>query len=166
MKFRTAITAAAAAAGLMSFTFAARAETQVERGAYLAHIMDCGGCHNTGAFTPQPNLETPLAGSDIGFEVPGLGVFYPPNLTPDQETGLGKWSDDEVITAFTTGVRPDGRQLAPAMPWMSYGHINSDDAAALVAYLRSLPAVSHKVPGPFGPQDKPTAPYMTVVAPK
>ncbi len=166
MTFRTAITAAAASAGLLSFTVAAQAETQVERGAYLAHIMDCGGCHNTGAFTPQPNLETPLSGSDIGFEVPGLGVFYPANLTPDKETGLGSWSDDAVITAFTTGVRPDGRQLAPAMPWMSYGHITAADAAALVAYLRSLPAVSHKVPGPFGPQDKPTAPYMTVVAPQ
>ncbi len=151
---------------LMALAGTAAAESQVERGAYLAHIMDCGGCHNTGAFTPQPNLETPLAGSDIGFEVPGLGVFYPPNLTPDKATGLGAWRDAEVITAFTTGVRPDGRQLAPAMPWMSYGHISADDAAALVAYLRSLPAVSHKVPGPFGPQDKPTAPYMTVVAPQ
>jgi mono/diheme cytochrome c family protein len=144
----------------------ASAETTVERGAYLAHIMDCGGCHNTGAFTPQPNLDTPLAGSDIGFEVPGLGVFYPPNLTPDAETGLGKWSDAEVIAAFTTGVAPDGRQLAPAMPWMSYGHISADDAEALVAYLRSLKPVSHQVPGPFAAGDKPSAPYLSVVMPK
>ena len=144
----------------------ASAETPVERGQYLAHIMDCGGCHHTGAFTPEPNLETPLAGSDIGFEIPGMGVFYPPNLTPDQETGLGKWSDAEIITAFTTGVRPDGRQLAPMMPWMSYAHITADDATALVAYLRSLKPVKHKVPGPFTATDKPTAPYFTVVAPK
>lgn len=144
----------------------ANAETLAERGEYLSHIMDCGGCHNTGAFTPNPNVATPLAGSDIGFEVPGLGVFYPPNLTPDKATGLGNWSDAEIIAAFTTGVRPDGRQLAPSMPWMSYGHITKDDAAALVAYLRTLPAVDHKVPGPFGAQEKPTAPYMTVVAPK
>ena len=157
-----------AAAGLAALTFAApaSAETLVERGQYLAHIMDCGGCHHTGAFTPQPNLETPLAGSDIGFEIPGMGVFYPPNLTPDAETGLGKWSDAEIITAFTTGMRPDGRQLAPMMPWMSYAHINADDASALVAYLRSLPPVKHKVPGPFAASDKPTAPYFTVIAPK
>jgi hypothetical protein len=157
-----------AAAGLAALTFAApaSAETPVERGEYLAHIMDCGGCHHTGAFTPQPNLETPLAGSDIGFEMPGMGVFYPPNLTPDAETGLGQWSDAEIIAAFTTGVRPDGRQLAPMMPWMSYAHINADDATALVAYLRSLPPVKHKVPGPFAAADKPTAPYFTVVAPK
>lgn len=157
-----------AAAGLAALATAApaAAETQVERGQYLAHIMDCGGCHHTGAFTPQPNLETPLAGSDIGFEIPGMGVFYPPNLTPDQETGLGTWSDAEVITAFTTGVRPDGRQLSPAMPWISYAHITADDATALAAYLRSLAPVKHQVPGPFAASDKPTAPYLSVIAPK
>src|ERR671925_274549 len=144
------------AAGLAAATFiapAASAESPVERGQYLAHIMDCGGCHHTGAFTPQPNLETPLAGADIGFEIPGMGVFYPPNLTPDEETGLGKWSDAEIITAFTTGVRPDGRKLSPAMPWISYAHITPDDAAALVLYLRSLKPVKHKVPGPFAASD-------------
>jgi mono/diheme cytochrome c family protein len=163
MKFR--LIAAAGLAALVAVP-AALAETPVERGQYLAHIMDCGGCHHTGAFTPQPNLETPLAGSDIGFEMPGMGVFYPPNLTPDEETGLGKWSDAEIITAFTTGMRPDGRQLAPVMPWMSYGHINAADATALVAYLRSLKPVKHKVPGPFAATDKPTAPYFTVAAPQ
>ena len=157
---------AAAGLAVLGFAVAAHAETPVERGQYLAHIMDCGGCHHTGAFTPQPNVETPLAGSDIGFELPGMGVFYPPNLTPDAETGLGKWSDAEIITAFTTGVRPDGRQLSPAMPWTSYAHINADDATALVAYLRSLKSVKHKVPGPFAAGDKPTAPYFSVIAPK
>lgn len=157
--------AVAAVSILAAFTHNAVAEDQVARGAYLASIMDCGGCHNTGAFTPKPNLETPLAGSDIGFEVPGLGVFYPANLTPDKKTGLGAWSDAEIVAAFTTGVRPDGRQLAPAMPWMSYGHITKDDAASLVAYLRSLKPVEHQVPGPFGAQEKATAPYMTVKMP-
>jgi mono/diheme cytochrome c family protein len=157
---------AAAFAALSVSASSASAESLVERGQYLAHIMDCGGCHHTGAFTPQPNLETPLAGSDIGFEMPGMGYVYPPNLTPDQETGLGTWSDEEIIAAFTTGMRPDGRQLAPMMPWMSYAHINSDDAAALVAYLRSLKPVKHKVPGPFAATDKPTAPYLSVIAPK
>ena len=156
----------AALAALSISATSAKAETPVERGEYLAHIMDCGGCHHTGAFTPQPNLETPLAGADIGFEIPGMGVFYPPNLTPDKETGLGTWSDAEIITAFTTGVRPDGRQLSPAMPWTSYAHINADDATALVAYLRSLKSVKHKVPGPFAAGDKPTAPYFSVIAPK
>lgn len=155
----------AAVSLLAAYLNPAAADDQVARGAYLASIMDCGGCHNTGAFTPTPNMETPLSGSDIGFEVPGLGVFYPPNLTPDKKTGLGNWSDAEIIAAFTTGVRPDGRQLAPSMPWMSYGHITKDDAASLVAYLRSLKPAEHQVPGPFGAQEKPTAPYMTVKMP-
>jgi mono/diheme cytochrome c family protein len=163
---RIGFAAATATLTLLAMTGLGRAETPVERGAYLAQIMDCGGCHNTGAFTPTPNLTTPLAGSDIGFEIPGLGIFYPPNLTPDKKTGLGDWTDEQVIAAFTTGVRPDGRQLAPSMPWMSYGHINKDDATALVAYLRSLPAADHKVPGPFGAQEKATAPYMTVKMPE
>ena len=155
----------AGAAVLLVLAGPAVAESQVERGAYLAHIMDCGGCHNTGAFTPTPNMETPLAGSDIGFEIPGLGIFYPPNLTPDKKTGLGSWTDAQIIEAFTAGVRPDGRQLAPSMPWMSYGHITKDDAASLVAYLRSLKPVEHQVPGPFGAQEKATAPYMTIKMP-
>lgn len=157
---------AVAAVSLLAVHFnPAAADDQVARGAYLASIMDCGGCHNTGAFTPTPNVETPLSGSDIGFEIPGLGVFYPPNLTPDKKTGIGSWSDAEIVAAFTTGVRPDGRQLAPSMPWMSYGHITKDDAASLVAYLRSLKPVDHQVPGPFGAQEKATAPYMTVKMP-
>ncbi len=158
--------AAAGLAALVCAAPAAVADPLVERGEYLAYIMDCGGCHHTGAFTPNPNLKTPLAGSDIGFEMPGMGVVYPPNLTPDKETGLGGWSDEEIITAFTTGVRPDGRQLAPIMPWMSYSHISADDAAALVAYLRSLPPVKHDVPGPFAATDKPNAPYFTIAKPQ
>ncbi len=69
-----------AAAGLAALVPAApaSAETQVERGQYLAHIMDCGGCHHTGAFTPQPNLETPLAGSHIGFEMPAWATSIRP----------------------------------------------------------------------------------------
>ena len=163
MDFRIVATAGLAA---LAVAVPAVAETPVERGQYLAHIMDCGGCHNTGAFTPAPNLETPLAGSDIGFEMPGMGVFFPPNLTPDKETGLGNWTDAEIITAFTTGVAPDGRQLAPVMPWMSYGHISAADAEALVAYLRALNPVSHQVPGPFAGSDKPNAAYMSVVMPE
>jgi mono/diheme cytochrome c family protein len=158
---------AVAAGALMALAAShARADTSVERGKYLSQIMDCGGCHNSGAFTPKPNLETPLAGSDVGFEIPGLGVFYPPNLTPDKKTGLGEWTDEQIIAAFTQGVRPDGRQLAPSMPWMSYSHITKEDAMALVAYLRSLKPVEHQVPGPFGAQEKASAPYLTITMPK
>jgi mono/diheme cytochrome c family protein len=138
----------------------------LERGRYLATIMDCNGCHTPGALAGQPDMAHPLAGSDIGFQLPGLGTFYPPNLTPDEDTGLGKWSEAEIVTAIRTGIRPDGRELAPIMAWRSYGALTDADAAALAAYLKSLTPVAHKAPGPFGEDEKPTHPYMTVATPQ
>lgn len=144
----------------------AAAQSLEERGAYLATIMDCTGCHTGGALAGQPDPALYLAGSDIGFALPGLGVFYPPNLTPDAETGLGRWSAEQIVHAVRTGERPDGRILAPIMPYHSYAKLTDADAAALVAYLKSLPAVSHKAPGPVGPEEKATAPYLAPVMPE
>ena len=144
----------------------AHADDMVARGEYLSRIMDCGGCHTWGAMTPDgPDESRALAGGTIGFEVSGLGVFYPPNLTPYVETGLGGWSDEDIANALRTGVRHDGRGLAPIMPWASYAAITDEDLAALIAYLRSLPPFSYKAPGPFGPSETPTQPFMRVVAP-
>jgi mono/diheme cytochrome c family protein len=142
-----------------------RAETEVERGEYLARIMDCGGCHTGGALIGNPDPAHHLAGSDVGFAVPDLGIFYPPNLTPDPETGLGNWSAADIITAVRTGVRPDGRELAPVMPWHSYGALKDEDAAALVAYLKSLPPVKFQPPHFVGWGEKPPAPYLAVTGP-
>jgi len=150
----------------MSLATTVTAHSPEERGAYLAAIMDCTGCHTGGALAGQPDPALFLAGSEIGFLLPGLGVFYPPNLTPDEATGLGTWSAEEVIHAVRTGERPDGRILAPIMPYHSYSKLTDADAAALVAYLKSLPPVSHEVPGPFGPEEKPTAPYLAPVMPQ
>src|SRR5215213_9764147 len=75
---------------------------QDDRGAYLARIMDCSGCHTPGALKGQPDMSRYLGGADAGFEIPGLGVFYPPNLTSDA-TGMGSWSEDEIIRAVRTG---------------------------------------------------------------
>ena len=144
----------------------AHAQGHPERGAYLAAISDCGGCHTPGAMTPQPDTSRPMAGNNIGFSMPDLGIFYPPNLTPDVSTGLGGWSDDEIARAIRTGERPDGRILTPIMPWRAYATYTDDDIADLVAYLNSLPAVEHKVPGPFGPDETPPAPYMAFVFPE
>jgi hypothetical protein len=113
----------------------------------------------------MPDTNRFLAGQEVGFEIPGLGVFHPPNLTPDPETGLGSWTEAQIVTALTTGVRPDGRQLAPIMPWMHYASLTADDAMAIAVYLKSLPAVVNKVPGPFGPNETPTAFVMRVVPP-
>ena len=144
----------------------AAADAQIERGEYLARIMDCTGCHTPGALAGEPDFDRYLAGSDIGFQIPGLGVFYPPNLTQDSATGLGGWSDAEIIDAVRSGVRPDGRELAPIMPWPSYAALSDEDAKALAAFLKSLPAIAHETPGPFGAEEVPTAPYLTVVAPE
>ncbi len=135
----------------------------VERGRYLVSIMDCAGCHNRGSFSPKPD-EGPLQGGTIGFEVPGLGVFYPPNLTPDAGTGLGQWTEADIIKAVRTGQRPDGRVLAPAMPWHAYSALTDEDVQALAAYLKSLPPTTNQVPAP-GPKENAPRPYMTVVQP-
>ncbi len=87
----------------------------VERGKYLATIASCTDCHTPGYFLGKPDMTRHLGGSDVGFEIPGLGVFYGPNLTPDEATGLGCWSEHDIVTAIRTGKRPDGRTLAPIM---------------------------------------------------
>jgi mono/diheme cytochrome c family protein len=141
------------------------AETKVQRGEYLARIMDCGGCHTGGALVGNPDPARHLAGSEVGFAISGLGIFYPPNLTPDRETGLGDWSEADIIQAVRTGVVPDGRELAPVMPWHSYSALTDADAAALAAYLKSLPAIKFAAPGFVGWGEKPPAPYLAVTAP-
>lgn len=136
-----------------------------QRGAYLAAIMDCRGCHTPGTLMGKPDAARDLAGSEIGFAVPDLGVFYPPNLTPDDETGLGRWSEADIMRAVRTGVRPDGRILAPVMPWHAYAALTDDDARALARYLKELPPVRHAAPPLTGPQERPPSPYFTIVAP-
>ncbi len=142
---------------------AAFADEQVERGKYLVTIGGCGDCLTPGYFLGKPDFSRSLGGSDVGFGIPGVGAFVGRNLTPDKETGLGNWTDDQIITAFTTGLRPDGRKLAPIMPWQDLAHLDREDALAIVAYLRSLPPVRNAVPGPFGPKEVPSTLVMTII---
>jgi len=130
----------------------------IERGRYLVRIMDCSGCHS-----PRPG-EGSLSGGGLGFDVTGLGVFWPPNLTPHPTAGLGRWSEKDIITAIRTGKRPDGRKLAPAMPWPAYAGLSDEDAQAVAAFLKSLPASDNKVPAP-SPPEQASAPYFTVKIP-
>lgn len=86
-------------------------------------------------------------------------------MTPDKAAGLGNWTDAQIVTALTKGVRPDGRELAPVMPWRAFASLTADDVASMVMFLRTLPVVVNKVPGPFGPNDKPTSFVMKVLPP-
>lgn len=141
------------------------AEDPVKRGEYLVAVISCADCHTPGALMGQPDKAKWLAGSNIGFHVPGLGFFYGPNLTPDNETGLGTWSEDDIVKAIREGVRPDGRKLAPTMPSESFSKLTDEDAHAIARYLKSLTPISNKVPGPFGANDTPTAPYESITMP-
>jgi mono/diheme cytochrome c family protein len=138
-------------------------DTQIDRGKYLVTLASCNDCHTPGALLGKPDFSRALSGSEVGFAIPGLGVFAGPNLTPDKETGLGNWTDDQIISAITAGVHPGGRRLAPIMPWQALAHLTSDDVHAIVAYLRSLPPVKNAVPGPFGPKETPTTLVFVIV---
>jgi mono/diheme cytochrome c family protein len=152
-----------AAALCLGASAASAAELEVARGKYLVTIAGCNDCHTPGSFLGKPDFSRRLGGSDVGFAIPGKGVFVGANLTPDKETGLGNWTDDQIITAFTAGLWPDGRRLAPIMPWQALTQLSPDDAHAIVAYLRSIPAVKNAVPGPFGPKEVPSTLVFTIV---
>lgn len=137
----------------------------VARGKYLVTFGSCTDCHTPGSFFGKPDMTRFLGGSDVGFAIPGLGVFVGPNLTPDKKTGLGNWTAEQIVTAFTTGKTPSGRMLAPVMPWHAYAHLTKTDALAIAAYLKSLPPVSHQVGGPYGSTQTPAEFVMTVVPP-
>jgi mono/diheme cytochrome c family protein len=163
--FRIGIGAALAVATGLAIVPAAAQQSPIERGKYLVSLGGCMDCHTPGYFFGKPDMGRYLGGSEVGFEIPGLGVFAGPNLTPDKETGLGNWTDDQIVAALQKGTRPDGRMLAPIMPWRAMANLTPGDARAIVAYLRSLPPVRNKVPGPFGPTEKPTTFVMKIVPP-
>lgn len=141
------------------------ARAAVARGKYLVTIGSCTDCHTPGSFFGKPDMTRFLGGSDVGFAIPGVGVFVGPNLTPDKKTGLGTWTDAQIVAALTKGKTPSGRMLAPVMPWHAYAHLTKSDALAIVDYLKSLPPVSHQVGGPYGPTQTPAEFVMVVVPP-
>ena len=143
---------------------ASAAETQIERGKYLVTISGCGSCHTPGALLGKTDAKRTLGGSEVGFGIPGVGVFVGGNLTPDKETGLGGWTTEQIVAAITTGVMPNGRKLFPVMPWPDLAHLSADDSQAIAAYLKSLPPVKNAVPGPFGPKEAPST-LVSVIVP-
>jgi mono/diheme cytochrome c family protein len=152
------------AAIVIASSFSASAENgQVARGRYLVSISGCSDCHTPGGMSGSPDMKRYLGGSDVGFAVPGAGVFVGQNLTPDKETGLGNWTNAQIVTAIRTGKRPDGVALSPVMPWPGFAHLSDGDASAIANFLKSLPAVANKAPGPFKAGDKVTVSVSAVL---
>lgn len=145
----------------------AQAETanalQVERGRYLVSIASCSHCHTPGHFFGRDDMKRFLGGSDVGFTLPDGTTVVGRNLTPDRETGLGSWSVEQIARTIRTGVRPDGRTLIPVMPWIDYQKMTEADALAIAAYLKTLPAIRHRIDGPFAPAQQLTTPHIRMI---
>jgi mono/diheme cytochrome c family protein len=129
-------------------------EQKLARGEYLTTIMGCNDCHTPGTFYGAPDFGRKLAGSELGWVGP-WGTTFARNLTPDAETGLGSWSEADIVKTIRTGQRADGSEVLPPMPWPMYTNLSDDDAYSIAAYLKSLPPVSHKVPDKLPPGSKP-----------
>ena len=120
-------------------------EDLLARGTYLMEgIVACGNCHTPKTPDAVPREELKYAGGFV-IEEP-IFRAYAPNITPDEETGIGTWSDDEIIVAIRDGLRPDGTILGPPMPSPFYREISDTDARAMVAYLRNLEPIRNVVP--------------------
>lgn len=117
----------------------------LERGIYLVEgIAGCGNCH-TPRTADGTLIEDMKLGGAFVIERSTLKA-YAPNITPDEETGIGQWTDEQISRAIREGIHPDGSILGPPMPFVFYRGISDRDIQSIVAYLRSLPAVNNVVP--------------------
>jgi hypothetical protein len=160
---------------------AAPTPSPVERGRMLVIGGACHDCHTPKKMTPtgpQPDMTRMLSGhpeSDkitAPFKPQGSwtaatndhltawggpwGVSFAANLTPDQNTGMGIWTEEMFVMALKSGKHMGtSRAILPPMPWPWYGQLSDDDLKAIFAYLRSIPPISNHVPPPLGPDGKP-----------
>ncbi len=105
----------------------------VARGEYLVKAADCAACHSIPGGKP-------FAGG-LAFHLP-FGTIYSTNITPDKQTGIGSWSDDDFVRALHEGIAKDGSRLYPAFPYTSYTGVSRNDAVAMKAYLFSVASVN------------------------
>lgn len=153
-------------------------DSPLERGEYLVASTGCHDCHTPlkmGPQGPEPDMSRALSGHPEGLELPpppvlpegpwGVlgamtmtawtgpwGVSYTANLTPDPDTGIGRWSFDDFRDTLRSGRRLGrGRPLLPPMPWQMYRHMTDQDLRAIYTYLQSLPPMQNRVPEPLPP---------------
>ncbi len=150
---------------------------QVERGRYLVTVGGCNDCHTPwklGPDGPAPDETRLLSGhpQDLVIAQPvsaaepwgmtaaatntawsgAWGVSFTANLTPDENTGIGTWTEDIFIKTLRTGRHwGQSRPILPPMPWFNYGKMKQEDLAAIFAYLQSIPPVQNRVPEPLPP---------------
>ena len=130
---------------LAASSAAAEDKALIGRGKYLMDsIVACGNCHVQRGEKGQPLLDKGLSGGMVFDEAPFKA--YAPNITPDAETGIGRWTDAQLAKAIREGIRPDGSVIGPPMPIMFYRGLADGDLKAIVAYLRAQPAMKNKVP--------------------
>lgn len=132
----------------------------IARGKYLVELLRCGACHTDGALIGEPRSDRLLAGSTVGIAYTNPmqnehpGVVYPSNLTPDAETGLGAWREQQIVRMIREGTDNHGRRAMAVMPTSAYYTLKDEDARAIAAYLLSLPPVRHEVPRNAEPGEK------------
>jgi mono/diheme cytochrome c family protein len=119
------------------------AETPVERGEYLVRgPMGCGNCHTP--MGPEGFVMEQELGGRLVDDIPEVFTAWAPNITPAGR--IAEWSDAELARAIREGIRPDGSLIGPPMPFSMYRGLGDEDLAAVVAFLRTLPAVENEVP--------------------
>ena len=109
-------------------------QPDIANGKVLFNAAGCLSCHKPGPDLKNVDASLPAGGSP--FKTP-IGTFYPPNLTPDPETGIGKWTDLEFVNAVQRGISPEGENLIPAFPYTSYARMKTSDVLDIKAYLAS-----------------------------
>jgi mono/diheme cytochrome c family protein len=154
---RAGLIGLAAAAGIASSS--ALAQNAIERGEYLVNgIAACGLCHTPRNPDGTFDMSRQLSGGPQTWDRPSYKVKGS-NITPDNVTGIGKWSDEGIRRAITGGVRPDEVPLAPVMPSNFYRVFTAQDLDAVVAYLRSVAPVRNEVQIPEYRAEMPVNPY-------
>ena len=129
---------------LLAVARPAGAETLVDRGRYLVEgIGACANCHTPKG--PSGDLPDKRFAGGFGLEE-AFGTWVSSNITPDKETGIGRWTDAQIVRAIREGKHRDGRTLGPPMPFDLYRQLSDRDVRAMVAYLRTLPPVKNAVP--------------------